>query len=117
MPAIVGPDSRKAGFNYLEVVEMTWRDAEPAVRFLQAHGVRATAFPTERGVDPAKLLPNNRVRVYVDQPFGSGEAFRASQVERNALVADVRRLGKRWQTEHRGASDFQEPFWRLQRGK
>lgn len=117
MPPVVGADPRKPGFNYLEICQLTWRDAEPAVRFLQANGIRATAIPTEsRSVDLSKPQPNNRFLLIVDQPFASGEGFRNSQSERNALMAEVRRLGKKWQAEHRGASDFQDPMWRLQRG-
>jgi hypothetical protein len=116
MPPVVQADNRKPGFNYLELCPLTWKDAEPAVRYLQAHGVRATAIPNNRGVDPAKPQPNNPFLIIVDQPYASGN-FKASQAERNALVAEVRRLGKAWLSEHRGASDFADPMWRLQRGK
>ena len=116
MPPVVQADNRKPGFNYLELCPLTWKDAEPAVRYLQAHGVRATAIPNNRGVDPAKPQPNNPFLIIVDQPYASGN-FKASQAERNALVAEVRRLGKAWLAEHRGASDFADPMWRLQRGK
>ncbi len=116
MPPVVQADSRKPGFNYLELCPLTWKDAEPAVRYLQAHGVRATAVPSGSKVDPAKPQPNDRFLIIVDQPYVSGN-FRASQTERNALVAEVRRLGKVWLSEFRGASDFADPMWRLQRGE
>lgn len=116
MPPIVGPDLRKPGFNYLEVCLLTWRDAEPAVRFLQANGIRAAAVPAAKGVDPGNPQPNNRFLIIVDQPFASGKEYRNSQAQRDALKAEIRRLGKKWQTEHRGASDFHEPEFRLQKG-
>lgn len=116
MPPVVQADNRKPGFNYLELCPLTWKDAEPAVRYLQAHGVRATAVVGGPKVDPSGLKPNDRVLIIVDQPYASGN-FKASQTERNALVAEVRRLGKAWLSEHRGASDFADPMWRLQRGK
>jgi hypothetical protein len=116
MPAVVQADPRVPGNNYLELCPLTWKDAEPAVRFLQAHGVRATAIPNNKKVDPAKPEPNNPFLIIVDQPYASGN-FRATQAERNALVAEIRRLGKKWQAEHRGASDFADPMWRLQKGK
>lgn len=116
MPALAGPDPRKPGFNYLEICPLTWKDAEPAVRFLQANGVRATAVPLSAAVDPARPKPNDRFLVLVDQPFPSGEGFRAAQAERDQLIARVRRLGKQFRTEMRGASDFADPMFRLQRG-
>lgn len=116
MPAIAGPDPRKPGFNYLEICPLTWKDAEPAVRFLQTNGVRATAVPLSAAVDPARPKPNDRFLVLVDQPFPSGEGFRAAQAEREQLIAKVRRLGKQFRTDMRGASDFADPMFRLQRG-
>jgi hypothetical protein len=116
MPPIVQQDPRKPGNNYLELCPLTWKDAEPAVRYLQANGIRATAIPNNKKVDPAKPEPNNPLLIIVDQPYASGN-FKASQAERNALVAEIRRLGKKWQAEHKGASDFADPMWRLQRGK
>jgi len=116
MPPIVSADSRQPGNNYLQLVPLTWRDAEPAIRYLQASGIRATSFPADQKVDPARLQPKNLVRIFVDQPYASG-TFRGKQAERDQLVADIRRAGKKWQTEHRGASDFSDFFWGLYRGK
>jgi hypothetical protein len=116
LPPVAQADPRIPGNNYLELCPLTWKDAEPAVRYLQAHGVRATAIPNTKKVDPAKPEPNNPFLIIVDQPYASGN-FKATQAERNALVAEIRRLGKKWQAEHRGASDFADPMWRLQKGK
>jgi hypothetical protein len=122
MPPVVQADPRLPGNNYLELCPLTWKDAEPAVRFLQSHGIRATAIPRSAGgaggggVDLAKPQPNNPFLIIVDQPIPSGH-FKASKAQADALMAEVRRLGKKWQTEHRGASDFADPMWRLQRGK
>lgn len=116
MPPITGADPRKPGFNYLEICPLTWKDAEPAVRFLQASGVRATAVSLSATVDLARPKPNDRFLVLVDQPFPSGEGFRAALSEREQLIAKIRRLGKQFQSEKRGASDFADPMFRLQRG-
>lgn len=115
MPPITGPDPREPANNYLEIVRLTWRDAEAAVRFLQANNVPATCVPLG-GLDPATAQAKNAPHlVFVLDPIPSGQ-YRANEAKRNELIATVRRLGNRWQREEKGASNFREPLWVLYQG-
>ncbi|MCC6322209.1 MAG: hypothetical protein IT438_12320 [Phycisphaerales bacterium] len=116
MPPVTGPDPRNPGENYLTIVTLTWKDAQAAVRFLQKNGLPATCIPVGK-VDPAAAQANNANHlVFVLDGIPSGQ-YKASESKRNDLIAKVRTLGKRWQREERGASDFGEPQWVLFRGK
>lgn len=103
-------DPRKDGVNYLHVVTLTWKDAERAVAFLTQNGVSAAAVPSRR-VDPAEARAKNLPHLVFVQEGIPSEQFKASERRRNELVERVRRIGKRWQSEERGPSDFGEPGW------
>ncbi|MFN7021974.1 MAG: hypothetical protein ACK4WH_11690 [Phycisphaerales bacterium] len=116
LPPVTGPDPRQPGHNYLSIVTLTWKDAHAAVRFLQKNGVPAMCVPVGK-VDPATAQANNANHlVFVLDGIPSSQ-FKASENKRAELVARVRMLGKRWQREERGSSDFGDPNWVLFRGK
>lgn len=115
MPRITGPDPRQPGFNYMEVCRLTWRDARLAVQFLQKNGLPAMCVPVSK-VDPATAQANNAIHlVFVLDGIPSGQ-YRANEAKRAELKATIQKLGKRWQREERGASDFGDPSWVLFRG-
>lgn len=115
MPPVTGPDPRQPGNNYLEIVRLTWRDAEAAVRYLQKNGVPATCIPLSR-VDPAQAQANNALHLVFVLDGVPSNQYKASEDKRSTLKASVQRIGKKWQREERGASDFGDPNWVLFKG-
>ncbi len=106
-----GSDGRVAGRNYLAVATLDEASAWEAAEFLTANGVKAIAV---RRVDRSGSGANNPARftVYVLEGGGIGSnEFRARQAEREALVAQVGRLGRVWVEEHGGGSDFSRTQW------
>lgn len=108
-------DPRITGVNYLHVVDtLAWKDAERAVAFLAKGGIPAKAVPFVKGksrVDPKQARDKNLPHViFVLEGIPSGQ-YKASESRRNELVEKVRRLGKRWQAEEKGPSDFASPYW------
>lgn len=116
MPPITGPDPRKAGYNYLNLGTLTWKDAEQAVRFLQANGIRATCYPQKK-VDPAQAQAKNEHHIVIIADGVASSQFKSSKQQCDALVAAVRKVGRRFLKEERGASDFAEPYWSVYRGQ
>lgn len=116
MPPITGPDPRKPGYNYLNLGTLTWKDAEQAVRFLQANGLRATCYPQKK-VDPAQAQAKNEHHIVIIADGVASSQFKASKQECAALEAAVRKVGRRFLKEERGASDFAAPFWAVYRGQ
>lgn len=115
-PVTLATDPRKPGFNYLEIVRLTARDADEAVAYLKSHGVNAAAVPL-RKVDPGTARANNLPHLVIASDGVPSDRFRASAPERSALVEKIRSLGQRFQKEERGASDFAEPGWALFKGE
>ncbi len=113
-PGEVLADPRQPGTNYLHVDTLVWKDAERAVAFLTKGGIPAGAAPSVKGrrsVDPKEARDKNLPHViFVLEGIPSGQ-YKASEARRNELVERVRRLGKRWQTEEKGPSDFASPYW------
>jgi hypothetical protein len=109
-PKALDVDPRKPGFNYLEIVRLTWNDAEEAVNFLRANKVNAVAVPV-RKVDPAEARAKNLPHLVLVADGVPSDRFRVTAAERAALVERIRALGQKFQREERGASDFAEPGW------
>lgn len=104
-----GADPRVPGFNYLYLGTLTLKDAAAGVDFLKRNGVQA--FYT---VDRQKPGGNNPpCRIYASQGFPGGPRFKETEKERSELVRRVEELGKKWQREEKGASDFRQPYWTL----
>lgn len=104
-------DPRIPGYNYLYLGTLIERDAAAGVAFLTQNGV-----PAFYVVDRAKAGGNNRpCRVYAAQGIPS-DRYREMQRERDELVRRVEEIGRRWQREQKGASDFRQPYWTLHKG-
>jgi len=111
--AEAGADPRVPGFNYLYLCSLTLKDANAAVDFLKRNGVQAFHV-----FDRQKPSGNNPLcRIYASQGFAGGALFRESQKERDELVRRVEELGKKWQREEKGPSDFRQPLWALFKGQ
>lgn len=113
----VQEDPRQIGFNYLELCTLTYKDALQAVGYLGKSGIRAAAVPARKGVDPVTAAAKNQPHlVFVADGFAS-DRFKASERDRRALETKVEQIGKKWQRDDRGPSDFSRPQWRLFKGK
>lgn len=107
-----GVDPRQAGLNYLLVEGRLDRaSAERIFNFLRASGVPAFAIVDERGG-----AVNNPPLYLVGVDRGvTAEEFRARAQSRTDVEALIRRLGKVYQTEHRGNTDFSRTSWERKR--
>lgn len=107
-------DPRKPGVNYLMVANLVWKDAERAVAFLSKNGVPAAAVPYAKGkskVDPQQARDKNLPHLVFVLEGVPSDRFKASEAARTKLVNQVRLIGKKWQSEEKGPSDFGEPYW------
>lgn len=106
-------DPRKPGNNYLHVVILPAKDADRAVAYLSKYGVPAAVVPDKKlgKIDlsdaRAKNLP---LLVFALEPVPSDQ-YKASERKRQDLIEKVRQVGKKWQREEKGPSDFGEPGW------
>ena len=104
-----GGDPRVPNFNYLYLGTLTLKDAAAGVDFLKRNGVQAFHV-----VDRSRGGGNNPpCRIYASQGFPGGPRFKETEAERNELIKRVEELGKKWQREEKGASDFRQPYWTL----
>lgn len=102
-------DPRVPGFNYLYLGTLTLKDAAAGVDFLRRNSLQSFYL-----VDRSRVGGNNPpCRIYASQGFPGGPRFRETEKERNELVRRVEELGKKWQREEKGASDFRQPYWTL----
>ncbi len=108
-------DPRKPGNNYLHIVILPWKDAEKAVAYLNKSGLAAFAVPDKKlgKIDPADAKAKNLNHlVFALESIPSGQ-YTASERKRQELVDRVKQIGKKWQREEKGPSDFGEPGWAL----
>lgn len=104
-------DPRQLGVNYLHIVSLAPADAADAVGFLTKNGVRAGAVP-DRKVDGRGGTANNPALLLVFVLEGvPSDRYKATAKERADLEQRVRTLGKQFQRDQRGASDFASPQW------
>lgn len=106
-------DTRENGKNYLELGTLTYKDAVSAVEYLTSNGLKASIAPAQRGVDPGKAATNNLPHVVFLAEGVASDRFKATQAERQKLEARVEQLGKKYQRELKGPTDFSRPMWRL----
>lgn len=108
-PPAPGTDPRQAGVNYLTLASQLDKEtATAAAAFLTQNGCPAFAIAVDRSGRAVKN--GSQFAVYAARGF-AGDEFRAKKAEREALEEQVRRLGKVWQKEHRGGTDFSQTFW------
>jgi hypothetical protein len=108
-----GLDPRKAGNNYLHIVILPAKEADRAVAYLTKSGVPAFAVPDKKlgKIDPADARAKNlSLLVFALEPVPSDQ-YKAMERKRLDLIEKVRTIGKRWQREEKGPSDFGEPGW------
>lgn len=108
-PAAMG-EARVPSLNYL--ILATKVDPETAsrmVEFLGKNGVQAAASPVAKG----EAGGNNAGLFTVYALRGiTGEQLRAKAPEKTELEEAVHRLGKVWQKEHKGQTDFATSWWK-----
>ncbi len=104
-------DPRQDGFNYLELATLSRAQTESALVFLNSEGVSAIAVPV---VESGRGSANNpaRYRLVSIEVAIPGEQFRAMRTQRLDHERLIQRLGKEWQRERDGASDFAQPLWK-----
>ncbi len=108
-PGSASGDPRVAGFNYLTIASKMDRDtAERAVTFLADNGVKAFAIPVVKTGSGANNGPT--YTLYALQGITRDE-LRARAPVRTDLEDRVARLGKIWQKEHKGQTDFSKTYW------
>ena len=81
--------------------------ADRAVTFLSENGVRAFAVPVAKTGSSAN---NASYTLYALQGI-TREELRARAPIRTDLEEKVARLGKIWQKEHKGQTDFSKTYW------
>jgi hypothetical protein len=105
-------DPRQAGLNYLQIAgasaKIDLAEAERVVAFFDRSGLEVVCIPVDRGRGGS-----NNARyfdVFVLQGVPSDQ-FKARQQERKDLERRVEQLGKVWQREHKGTTDFSGTLW------
>jgi hypothetical protein len=102
-----GTDPRTPGLNYLLIAsKVDSETAERMVGFLNDNGVQA--FRVAKGGAGAK---NAGPWTVYALPGITPEQFKARTPERNQLQELVARVGKRWQREQKGQTDFATAYW------
>jgi hypothetical protein len=109
---ILSKDPRQPGYNYLELAVLTYSDATEAIEYLTKNGIPTAGVPLN-GVDPrAAKAKNVKCLLFVLEGSPSQGYKSESNVQRRSEIeSTVRRLGKVFQKEHKGASDFSEILW------
>jgi hypothetical protein len=112
-PGAPAADPRKSGNNYLHIVTLSWKDAERAVGYLEKNGVPAAAVAAgaAKTVDPSEARAKNLPHLVFALEAIPSDQYRATERKRQELVDRVKRIGKKWQSEEKGPSDFGEPGW------
>ena len=106
-------DPRKPGNNYLHIVTLEAKEADRAVAYLAKNGVPAGVSPNKKlgKIDLAEARAKNLpLLVFALDPVPSDQ-YSALQRKRTDLIEKVRTVGKKWQREEKGPSDFGEPLW------
>lgn len=101
-----GDGQRVAGLNYLVIAtKLDKETADRAAGFLTENGVPALVV---RSGGAANNTPS--YTLYGQQGI-TREQLRARDPVRTELEAKVAKLGKTWQKEHKGRTDFSQTYW------
>jgi len=106
-----GVDPRESGKNYLYLATLPRDDAAKAVDFLRQNGVDAHFLVVDSSTGGANNAGPGACRVFVLPGFSRDEL---KTTNAQNLESEVLRLGKVWQKDHRGSSNFAMPEWRKQ---
>jgi hypothetical protein len=112
---VSGPlvDTRESGLNYCVAASLLPKDeAERAARFLTENGLPAAPVWVESDAGEAKNRP--AYRVYILKGLSGSDVNRRAP-GRTDLEAELMRLGKIWQREHRGNVNFAQTYWEKKR--
>ena len=105
-------DPRIAGDNYLMIASRAAKidlaEARRVTAFFQENGLEVVCVPVDRGSRASNNAGYYDVFVLQGVP---GDQFSARRNEREDLERRVAQLGRTWQREHTGTTDFQRPQW------
>ncbi|TVQ61218.1 MAG: hypothetical protein EA378_09375 [Phycisphaerales bacterium] len=106
----VASDPRESGLNYLVIASnVPQEEASRLPAFLDEFGIPAIAVPNlDRSGRPANNPPRYTVVVLQGVP---GNQFSARAEERRRLEQRIAQLGRVWQRERGGSTDFRDPLW------
>ncbi|MBL4592175.1 MAG: hypothetical protein JKY96_09485, partial [Phycisphaerales bacterium] len=98
-------DPRETATNYLELATLTKDEADSAIGYMNSHGVPVIGIPR---LDSRRSDANNpsRYTLYSLGVAAPGDQFRTMTRERDEHQWLIASLGKQWQREFRGGSDF-----------
>ncbi len=92
-------DPRQSGLNYfILATNYPWDEAEKAALYLGQNGVGAVVYPSSR---------SNRWNLSTRQGFEGG-TYRDAEAQ--ALVRQIKDIGRQYQTVERGATDFDDLY-------
>lgn len=103
-------DPRTPGMNYLMLATLPTVQASEAISFMRANGVTIIGVPQ---LDSGRGSANNPSRYTLYSlglaiPGNRWSAMSNQRAEHQQMIAE---LGKRWQREQQGGSDFSQPLW------
>jgi len=103
-------DPRTPGMNYLMLATLPTGHAADAISFMRANGVTIIGVPQ---LDSGGGSANNPSRYTLYSlglaiPGNRWSAMSNQRAEHQQMIAE---LGKRWQREQQGGSDFSQPLW------
>ncbi len=103
-------DPRVPGTNYLELATLPREQAEDALNFLAARGVRAIGVPVDSrgraGNNPSRYT---LISLGLAVPSGQYSSTTAERRDHERLVASI---GADWMRDRRGGSNFSQTLWR-----
>jgi hypothetical protein len=102
-------DPRTPNSNYLALATLPPEQAQDALDFLAAKGLRAIAVPVDSGTRTANN-PARYTLISLGLAVPSGQ-FSSTLQQRREHEALVRTLGTEWRRERRGGSDFSQTQW------
>lgn len=102
-------DPRRPGLNYLSLAILNAQDSQSAINFLSQNGLEVIGVPL---VDPKSSRGNNPplYQLVAVQGVTSAE-YRERAPARTHLEETVERLGRAWQKDHKGTSNFAKHGW------
>lgn len=108
-PAAATGDTRVVGLNYLVLaLKMDKESAERAAAFFAENGVQTIMIPVANSGRTA----NNPGSYALYAATGiTPEEYKSRAPVMTELKEKVTRLGKTWQRQHRGSTDFSDTYW------
>jgi hypothetical protein len=109
IPAAPGSDPRVDGLNYITLASKLDKEtSDRAIAFLNKNGLQAFALTVDRD---GRVVNNVGSYTLYLQPGITAEEYRARGETRTKLETESARLGKVWQRDHKGQTDFSQVGW------